>query len=413
MKKILVMSALAAVSTAFVACSSEDDLAQQAPVVPEVKGTPFKVNLQSTRADLSKTTTANLSTFQLYGIQQTTPKSCWMDNVQFTKSGSDWGSTANPTWPTDNKSTATNFYGFSDGVTDGVPVGLTPSITADAQSFAFTLGDGESSTQYWSTVSLPQALRNNQKSVATVFKDGKYFVYGSDTKPTSDYTEVTSSLPDLLVTQATATESDNNGTVSLNFGHTLSTVTVKAYLVSSAQWPTTYTFCIDWIRIRGLYTSGTYTYGSGWTFDSNSDLKVAYEKSWGEDSPITIPCLDVTTYDTTAKAEAAATTLVNKGEFMIIPQEFTTWTSTGVQGTATSLNTSTETKCYIELYGYVHRQSTSDNFRGTDKVLPLVIKGTAPAEFKAGHNHTIMLDLSRIINPSSGIYTATPSEFME
>ena len=70
MKKFIMLSAvMAAVSTAFVACSSNDDLAQ-APAVPEEnvsEGTPLVINVvDATRG--TDYTTSSLPGFKLFSI---------------------------------------------------------------------------------------------------------------------------------------------------------------------------------------------------------------------------------------------------------------------------------------------------------------------------------------------------------
>ncbi|MBQ8713502.1 MAG: hypothetical protein IJ551_11890 [Prevotella sp.] len=413
MRKFVFYAAALAAMITVTSCSSDDDVVATAPAEPLPQGTPLSVRVVdgTTRADLSKTTTEGLASFKLYGIQQTSPTTnFWLDGAIFNGGNTaGWTCTSNPTWPTDNKETATSFYGYADGSTiDGEVTGLTPSIASDAQSFHFTLGEGESSTQYWSVPTLPTALRNNQKSVATVFKHGKYNTLqnlSTQTWSVASSENIDNNLPDLLVTDDNSSAVEGtDGKLNLTFNHALSSLVIKAYLVSSTNLLPTYTFCLEWIRVRNLYTSGTYTFGTGWTFDSNTDKKIAYEKSWGEGTPKTIKVQDAAV--ATSKDKIKLTTLVGPGEFMVIPQTYESYTSTGDQNTATAINPDTEQKCFIELYGYVTTNAAGNkNFTSNDKFLPLTITGL---EFKPGKQHTIVLDLSRILN-DKGVYVATPS----
>ena len=416
MKKFIMLSALvAATSTAFVACSSDDDLAQQ-PKAPETIGTPVKVVLDGTRANLDNTTTANLSSFQLYGIQQTPTKNFWMDNVKFTKSGSDWGSTSNPTWPVSNKDVVTNFYGFADGVTDGVPAGLTPSIDADAQSFTFTFGDGAESTQYHSIYTQTyidglsgglknnrQNTRNSQVSTQTVLDNNN--------------------LTDLLVTydglesgkdQISGVEG-TDGSVNLNFKHALSNLVIKAMFVGDQvkyYWPDGTQFWIEWIRVYGLYTSGTYTFGSGWTF-GGTDNMVVYQKVFGEEDSATPDprwTMEVTPYATYTALDAAGKkatykTIVGPGEFMVIPQDYSSRAYVGYQ-TPNVAPVTDGTQCMIELYGYFKTPADAAVDKGNKNYFPLKVTSNT---FVAGKQQVVVLDLTEMLNVDGG-HVAEPSQ---
>ena len=422
MKKILVMSALVAFSAAFVACSSDDDLVQ----APVVKGTPVKVVLGGTRANIdpttSPTTTANLSTFQLYGVQQTSTPNFWMDNVKFTKNGSDWESSA--TWPVANKETVSKFYGFSDGVTDGTPAGLTPSIAADAQSFAFTFGTGTSSSQWfakwsetdgvnyfgnatvWNTMKTNQGLRNETtlKSEATVLDNNN--------------------LTDLLVTYDNTTGVEGtDGTLNLNFKHALSNLIIRAMFVGDdggSIWPDGTKYYIQWIRVHGLYHTATYTFGTGWSIDATNDShNCAYEHVWGESDSATpdprwtmdiIPYAAYNALDAAGK-KATYVDIVPAGEFMIIPQTITSY-----DGYGTSIgDAQTNGQCYIEMYGYFRKGDASKpesyNTNGEVHYYPLKLNNAVgnTSTFEAGKKHVVVIDLTSVLK-SNGTYAATPSQ---
>ena len=411
MRKIVILGTALAVLATVSSCSSDDDLTQSSKTA--VQGTPVKIVLgNETRADLSKTTTANLSSFQLYGIQQTASKNLWMNNVQFTQSGSSWSSAENPTWPVDNKDTETYFYGFSDGVTNGIPEGLTPSIENDAQSFTFTFGEGSESTRYYSLrtqteinnaqapqpKTLWQNLREGAKTTATVLDSDRQ--------------------TDLLVTADNTTGVEGtDGTLNLAFKHSLASLVIKAMFVgdeAANKWPSTSVFYIEWIRIYGLYTSGTYTFGSGWT-NSDSDTKVVYEKFFGEEDSATpdprwtMPIVSYATYNAADEAGKKATykTIVDAGEFMAIPQDYS---SRAYAGKGTAISDAQEAgQCYIELCGYFKTSSSptaSATGKGQLLYFPLNVKNNVIA---AGKQHTILLDLTSALK-SDGDYLATPSQ---
>jgi hypothetical protein len=431
MKKFIMLSALvAATSTAFVACSSDDDLAQQ-PKAPETIGTPVKVVLDGTRANLDNTTTANLSSFQLYGVQQTATKNFWMDNVQFTKSGTEWGSTSNPTWPVTNKDVTTNFYGFADGVTNGTPAGVTPSITADAQSFTFTFGAGTESSQWfakwsetegaiqyggaWSTIKNNQGLRNEAtlKSTATVLNNAN--------------------LTDLLVTKDDVTGTEGtDGSLTVNFKHALSNLVIKAMFVGDdggAQWPDNTRYYIQWIRVHGLYHTATYTFGTGWSIDlTNDSHDCAYEHVWGEsdsadpDPRWTMDIIPYTTYNgySAAQKKASYVDIVPEGEFMVIPQTISSYKITNPGGGSTLTAAQTAGQCYIEMYGYFHLgtqgKATSYNTNGQTHYYPLILNnaveqtdGSMQSTFVAGKKHVVVIDLTSVLM-NDGSFAANPSQ---
>ena len=411
MKKMVFMAAFVAATAAFVACSSNDDLVQQAPDVPEVKGTPVKVILDGTRANLDNTTTANLSSFQLYGVQQTTVKNFWMDNVQFTKSGSEWGAASNPTWPVTNKDVTTNFYGFADGVTNGTPLGLTPSITADAQSFTFTFGDGAESTQYHAqfTQSYIDALtipsqRNSRQNARNAQKSTQIVLDNNN-------------LTDLLVTYDNSTGTEGtDGTISLNFKHALSNLVIKAMFVGDevkSNWPDGTQFWIEWIRVYGLYTSGTYTFGSGWTF--GADNQVVYQKVFGEEDSATPDprwVMEVVPYETYNALDAAGKkatyqTIVGPGEFMIIPQDYSSraFVATPKAGTP-NVPLTDGTQCMIELYGYFKTPLDAAVDKGNKNYFPITVTSDT---FVAGKQQVIVLNLTEMLK-ADGTYVATPSQ---
>lgn len=415
-KKIILFGAALAALATFTGCSSEGDPILDTPVEPiepVVKGTPFKVRIGdgTTRADFSKTTTTGLSTFVLYGIQQTTNE-FWMGGLRFTKSGDDWSaseykndawSSITPTWPLTNKETATNFYGFSDGVTDGIPEGLNPSISPTSQSFTFDFGDGTTSAPYAATMSpyqvslLPEVAQAGLNSTRETSKQST----------SADVLE-SDKLVDLLVTKdGTTGVEGTDGTLTLGFKHALSNLVVKAYFVgdeAGTTWPSTSVFYIEWIRIYGLYTSGTYTFGSGWTF-GNSEKKVIYEKLFGEQESATVDkrfSMPVQTYADYQQNGVHYETLVDAGEFMVIPQDYSTRAYAG-QGTAIA---NAAGQVYIEIHGYFKlNPDATEQGRGAKSYFTLDVKDNL---IVSGKKQTVIINLTKMLN-SNGQYFLTPS----
>ena len=180
MKKFIMLSALvAATSTAFVACSSDDDLAQQ-PKAPETivdngssEGTPFSVMPTSgtTRAvrygssAWDGTSDTYVNCFKLYGKQGTADP--WVKNVVFTRSSksANWipardddGTVSSLTWPVDDpattevveSATATNFYAITDN-----------AIKDQANSNALDYVSEWMNTEGSFTYTLPKTTDNN------------------------------------------------------------------------------------------------------------------------------------------------------------------------------------------------------------------------------------------------------------
>lgn len=411
-KKIILFGAALAALATFTSCSSEGDPILDTPVEPiepVVKGTPFKVRIGdgTTRADLSKTTTANLSTFVLYGIQQTT-NDFWMGGLRFTKSGDDWSASEykndvwasiTPTWPLTNKETNTNFYGFSDGVTDGIPEGLNPSISPTSQSFTFDFGDGTTSAPYVATMSpkevsaFPPQLQSGLNSQREASKS-QADVLESD------------KLVDLLVTKdGTTGVEGTDGTLTLGFKHALSNLVIKAYFVGDNGeniWPSTSVFYIEWIRIYGLYTSGTYTFGSGWSFD-NSDKKIIYEKIFGEEESDDVDnrfSMPIQTYANYQQNGVHYETLVDAGEFMVIPQDYSTRAYTG------GAIADASGKVYIEVHGYFKLNPSADpQGKGEKTYFVLNVKDQS---ILSGKKQTVTLNLTEM-RKSNGTHFLTPS----
>ena len=446
-KKIILFGAALAALATFTGCSSEGDSILDTPVEPiepVVKGTPFKVRIGdgTTRADFSKTTSTGLSTFALYGIQQTATPNYWMDGMNFRKSGDDWNAyefkndewtAASPSWPVDNKDVVTKFYGISDGVTNGVPTGVTPNITPTAQSFTFTFGAGSESSQWFAKWSETEGLAyfNGNEAAWTTQKNSQGLRNESTLKSSATVLN-NNNLTDLLVTSdknadpvtdyITGTEG-TDGTLNINFKHALSNLIIRAMFVGDdggTQWPDGSKYYIQWIRVHGLYHTATYTFGTGWSIDPTNDSRAyAYEHVWGEsdsadpDPRWTMDIVPYATYNALDAAGKKATyvDIVPEGEFMVIPQTVTTY---GGNGTPIS-DAQTANQCYIEMYGYFHKgnasKATSYDTNGEVHYYPLKLNNAVgnTSTFMAGKKHVVVIDLTSVLK-SNGQYAANPSQ---
>ena len=105
------MAAFVAACAAFVACSSDDDLVQQKPDVPEEsveEGIPMTVKVADLASRGTDLTTSTLEGFTLYS----TMTDAWKTGKLFGKdAGGNWTTNTDLSWPDDNTYT---FFGISD-----------------------------------------------------------------------------------------------------------------------------------------------------------------------------------------------------------------------------------------------------------------------------------------------------------
>ena len=332
MKKILVMSALVAISAAFVACSSDDDLAQQ-PKSPETivdtpKGTPFSVQPTSgaTRAarynadawnGTSKFGRPWVREFKLYGKQG---DNVWMNNVVFQRTAynqTDWkpvrdasGAISKVCWPADDPATtdvvesaaATDFYAITD---NAIQSSSSDALANVSRWMAPTVGQFD--------YVMPTTTKANMEWILAA--DGQNGVYETASTAYVDSTQI----KDLMVASASTNEAGTDGGVlDLEFKHVLAGLTVKAKFLSNQAAGEGNSGTIKYIKVCGLKTSGTYTFGSGW---SKLDDYVIYYKEWtGSDKPV----LSAQEEGTAAEA-VAIQDLVCPGEWLAIPQSTSPW----------------------------------------------------------------------------------------
>lgn len=249
MKKVLVMSALVAFSTAFVACSSDDDLVQQKPEVPEesVEKLPMTIFVSETSTrgtDFSISGTNPLTSFSMYS----TIDASWQANVNsnrgagFEKISGTWRNTtgADTTWP--NESTDYTFY----AVNDVENMTSAPTVTGASVSFGYAMPQSQDTNEDW------------------------YY----------DYTKQV----DLLVAKETTNYNagDPKGSINVHFQHALAQIrNIYVYCDYSKLYPEDADYLhlrVNAIKLGGLKAAGTYT------FDATTPWVVS-----GDDAEYEIP----------------------------------------------------------------------------------------------------------------------------
>ncbi len=295
MKKFIMLSAvMAAVSTAFVACSSDDDLAQ-APAVPEEtvidtpKGTPFSLSVSAaTRAKLynedawdgSDVGDGNwVNQIVLYGKQT----DAWLNSNIFvrTSKAADASWTTNrtltatgvstPTWPTENTSTPTEFYAITDNDMiiddDNAAISNVGAWMTTPGTFTYTMDKiNDFVPETDPTVSTGVLIDPIQKA---------------------DYVKL-SELKDLMLASATKKESETDGgKLSLTFSHALAGLNIKVIFRNDGVTTPTGTNVdyaeIHYIKIVGLKTSGTYTFnptGTNPNWNTSAGASICYYKNF-------------------------------------------------------------------------------------------------------------------------------------
>ena len=377
-KKMLFLAALAAATTAFISCSSDEDLAKvpeviEEPAAPEVQGTPFKINAyaegstRATRYNADAWTGENeevwVSGFKLWG-KQAGADAAWMNNIVFSRTAynvTEW-TPSDPTiaWPADDDETdadetaiPTTFYAVTDGTSSDATGVSQWMSTEGAFSFKFTTSE----------VAVPHI--DTTLGTAYLTEDG-VDTYVTDTTATS--------MADLMVATATKKESETtDGVLPLSFTHALSGLAIKLIfrndVVSDPASSGSRNALIHYIKVYGLNTSGTYTFGSGW---SSLATEGCYYKAF--ETPVTIPA---ESEDTEATA-ANYVMLVHPGEWLVIPQTTTPWDG-GVQESGDYI---ADGAAYIVL-------GITDDYETEDVEVFLPLNTT----FTAGKNKTLRIDL--------------------
>lgn len=363
-KTIVLMAAIVAAGVTFTGCSNEEELTQVIEQ-PAVKGTPFSVNPYAdgtTRAtrynadawDGSNSTTW-VSGFKLWG-KQAGADAAWMNNIVFSRTAynADWTpSDPNIAWPTDDNTTdtdertiATTFYAITGGTASDV-TGVSQWMSTEGK-FNYGMTTAETAIPH-----------------INVVEGTAYLTEGG----VNTYVVDASTMSDLMVATETKKESETtNGVLPLSFSHTLAGLSIKLIFrndVASNNDPA----LIHYIKVYGLKTSGTYTFGSGW--GSLAD-EACYYKVF--DTPVSIQA----EVEATEATEANYKMLVDAGEWLVIPQTTTPWDGSVKE----SGGYIADGDAYIVL-GITDDQETED----VEVFLPL------NTTFTAGKNKTLRIDL--------------------
>ena len=251
MKKFIMLSALvAATSTAFVACSSDDDLAQQ-PKAPETtveEGTPLVVKvLDATRGtDWTNGAGANpLDKFTLFATA----------NGSTTRWSGALGDRTNPTPATPTNSRGTLFENDGSG-------NFAPTSTINWQ-------DGR-----WDFYALSDATFSEEYINPSKPTDGVQDAEHLDAASRSfSYTVLTNynAQTDLLVAEA-IDKQKSGGNVDLQFYHGLAQIgQITLNFANLGQDNTAFFFIIKSITIHGLKGTGTYTFPASWSSTTYND----------------------------------------------------------------------------------------------------------------------------------------------
>ena len=275
MKKLLVLSALVAVSTAFVACSSNDDLVQQAPEVPETKGIPMTVTVVDNASRGTDLTKETLPGFTMYSTMY------------------------------DNWKTGASFTNDKGTCTAGAGVDLTWPNATDSYTF-YSVSDVDN---------IPDLDNNGVKDVPTVNDNGDAVSFKYQIPTTY------AAQKDLLVAKTTGSATTGNpaGSVAVQFDHALAQIkAIKVYcnntrlLASNVNDGWSYRFRINGIRLGGLKAVGTYTFGN--TF-ADGTWAVS-----GDDAEFEIPIPESTFADMFGVADGKKSLAIPDGGLYLIPQ---------------------------------------------------------------------------------------------
>ena len=378
MKKMVLMAAFVAASAAFVACSSNDDLVQQKPDVPEEQieeGTPMKIIVSDLASRGTDLTASTLEGFTLYSTM-----SGWTSGKDLEKDNSgNWTTNDDLTWPDGNEYT---FYGISDvdnltKVTVGAnAVPQIPTVSENTVSFGYTM---------------PQ----EEKTSAP----GEYWCNSEN-------------LPDLLVSKNTGSSTLNDGALTVDFTHALAQIKAINIYANNTRLTAkgvtdgaTYRFRINGIRLGGLKYIGTYT------FDANPAWVVS-----GADTEFTIPLdptkltfADMSFQPGDTKASGITLPLTDGGLYLIpqvangsfVKDEYDYYLSDGAyaeldaqvfvyfDAAATAVNNKGKYKCPSSSTEVYFDETGSENSQFG------VIRVPLKFSLSPGYGYTLTLDLSR------------------
>lgn len=411
-KKMILFAALVAASgTAFVSCSSNDEdvLAQEpvAPVVEEilvpdtnsVQGTPFTVKafsgIDDTRAvrygadgKEVNSGTGWISEIKLWG-QQAEASSPWLNSVVFSRTSAEsdsWSparqNNGNPlasiTWPTTNAAKATTFYGITDGK---IASGDGNHIDGVTENF------GEGKFVYNPATAVISHYADGLKYNATEAAEGYAFGWVHAADPQSveieDFSVVDNSkIGDLMVATVEKTQTAD-GSIPMAFEHALCGLYVSAkFCPVDQKWVTAddlnNKFTFLGLRLHGIATGGTYTYGSGWSNLTGTTGMYYYGFGVYEDGGGKSVQAEITT------ATPHKEPLVPSGTWLLVPQEVTGWDCSYNNANLPSSG------AYIEIL-YTHG--------GCDPITKyqgIALYPLPSMTFEAGHNYHLIIDVEKV-----------------
>ena len=402
MKKLLVMSALAVVSTAFVACSNENDLVQQKPDVPEeeLMGTPFTVTAFSGENDTRavrygadgkevNSGTGWISEIKIWGSQLETSNN-WLDAVVFSRSDASsttWAPARNKNgvavntinWPTENTDKATTFYGITDG-------NITNASNNPLNGVTENFANGK-------IVYNPATIEIDHYADGYENQDDG-FAYGwvQAADPGSEISNFTvvdnTKINDLMVATLERVKT-SDGSVPMAFEHALCGLYVTAKFCPVNQGWVNNTverlskFTILGIRLHGIATGGTYTFGSGWSDYTGTTGMYYHGLGIVENGGGVTVNAEATT------ATPHQETIVPSGTWLIVPQSVTGWNC--------SYNSSNlpadDSGAYLEIL-YTNANMLPEEYAAGIALYPL-----PTMTFEAGHNYRLVIDVEKVRTP--------------
>ena len=403
MKKLLVMSALAAVSTAFGACSSEDDLAQQAPVVPEeeLMGTPFTVTAFSGENDTRavrygadgkevNSGTGWISEIKIWGSQLETSNN-WLDAVVFSRSDASsttWAPARNKNgvaintinWPTENTDKATTFYGITDGNIASASNNPLSGVTENFANGKIVYNPATIEIDHYA-----DGLKFDQDGHDEGYAFGWVEAADPSAAELANFIVVDNAkINDLMVATTEKTQTAN-GSIPMAFEHALCGLYISAKFcpenqgwVSKTDYQNRFTFL--GLRLHGIATGGTYIFGSGRIYLTGSTGMYYYGLGVYEDGG-----------GKTLYAEATTSTphiepLVPSGTWLLVPQQVTGWDKMWNNANLPAEGTG----AYIEIL-YTNGDQDADTQYSAIAVYPL-----PSMTFVAGHNYHLIIDVEKI-----------------
>ena len=402
-KKFLFLSALVAATTAFIGCSSDENLAEVPEVIEEPseevipQGTPFSVKAfgtDDTRAirygeggKEMNDGSGWISELKIWGSQKEINNN-WLQSMVFKRTNADskeWtparkndGSTAASTgWPTTNTDKVTTFYAITDGNIANASGNKVNGVT---ENFL----DGK-------IVYNPETAEIDARADGFESDLDNYIAGGWVQASSPADTEIdnfdavdNSKIGDLMVATKVSVETAD-GSIPMSFDHALCGLYVCAkFCPVNQNWVTATgyanKFTIMGVRLHGLYTGGTYTFGSGWgSYTGQSGLYYYGLGRYDGGNCVTLEA-EATTADPTVK------TVVPSGTWLLVPQNVTGWDCSYNSGALPADGSG----AYLEIL-YTNGDQSPDDSYAAIAVYPL-----PTMTFVAGHNYRLVIDVEKI-----------------